>query len=112
MMLNSGKTDKALDKIEKIKVNVKKLEEFIAGFTDGYELTTEKSKADINKAIDNVTKYLSTKRSFNNITISSQFDSKINEFDFDTDQISKLMLNLIVNSAEAINESEIKKIKK
>ncbi len=108
MMLSSGKTDKAADKIEKIKINVKKMEKFIAGFTDDYKIETNKIKANLNNLISNVVLCLSTRDIFTDISIITHLDSQIPEFEIDTDQFSRLLLNFLNNSAEAINESETK----
>ncbi len=108
MMLGSGKIEKAVEKIEKIKENVKKMEKFIAAFTDDYKIETDKQKANLNNLITNVVLYLSTRKQFSGIAIISQLDSLVPEFEFDSDQLSQLLLNFLNNSAEAINDSEAK----
>jgi len=106
MMLGNGKIEKASLKIEKLKENVKKMEKFIAAFTDEYKIETNKEKANLNDLITNVVLYLSTREQLNEISIISQLDPRIPGFDFDSDQLSRLLLNFFNNSAEAINDSE------
>ena len=108
MMLGNGKTEKAVEKIEKLKVNVGKMEKFIAAFTDDYKIETNNQKANLNSLIKNVVLYVSTRKRFAEISIISQLDSKIPEFEFDVDQLSRLLLNFLNNSAEAIGELEKK----
>lgn len=108
LMLNSGKMEKAIEKIEKLKENVKKMETFIAGFTEEYKIVTNKHKADFNKLIANIVSFLSPSDGFVRISIFTELDFCLPEFEFDPDQLSGLLLNLLNNSADAIEESETK----
>ncbi|MFH2050787.1 MAG: ATP-binding protein [bacterium] len=108
LMLNSGKMEKAIEKIEKLKENVKKMEIFIAGFTDEYKIVTNKQKADFNKLISNIVSFLSPSDGFVRISIYTELDLHLPEFEFDIDQLSGLLLNLLNNSADAIEDSETK----
>jgi len=108
LMLNSGKMEKAIEKIEKLKENVKKMETFIASFTEEYKIETDMQKADLNKLISNIVSFLSPSDGFVKISIFTELDSSLPEFEFDMDQLSGLLLNLLNNSADAIEDSETK----
>jgi len=103
-----GNTEKAEATLGKLKANVRKMEKFIAAFTDEYKIETCMQKTDINSLISNVVSYLSTQERFIDITIITRLDSQVPEFEFDIDQLSRLILNFLYNSCDAIGESDTK----
>ena len=65
-------------------------------------------KADINSIISNVVSYLSTQKRFIDINVITRLDPQVPEFEFDIDQLSRLLLNFLYNSCDAIGESDTK----
>jgi two-component system NtrC family sensor kinase len=104
MSLATGQCGKAEAMLEKVRSSIVKMERFTAGLTDYARLESKRQRANLNTVIDDVLAFLSVQSRFKQITIASELDTRLPDFDMDTDQIAQLLMNLLNNAADAIQE--------
>ena len=102
--LGKGEIETAAATLTKLKDNVGKMQRFTAGLMDYGRLETSKARGDLNKVITDVLSFVLVQRRFLGVSIRSELDPALPEFEFDSDQISQLLLNLLNNAADAIRE--------
>lgn len=104
--MRKGNFEKLESTLEKLKVNVKKMERFTAGLTDFTKLNTQKSQADINEVIQDVISFTSVQKRFKGLEIRTDLDPSLPTILLDKDQIAQLLLNFMNNAADAIIEAQ------
>jgi signal transduction histidine kinase len=100
-----GDADKVADTLEKVKVNIGKMERFTAGLMDYAKLDTVKKNGQINTAVNDVLSFIAVQKKFKNIMVHTKLDPDLPGFEMDMDQIAQLLLNLLNNASDAIRES-------
>ena len=100
--LSKGDAEAATSTLTKLRENVEKMKRFTAGLMDYGKLETRKALNDLNKVISDVLSFVMVQKRFAGISVRSELDPGLPEFEFDSDQISQLLLNLLNNSADAI----------
>jgi signal transduction histidine kinase len=108
MALASGESRKADTMLDKIRGNIVNMERFTAGLTDYARLESKTQRADLNSVINDVLPFLSVQSRFKRVTITSELDGELPQFEMDTDQIAQLLMNLLNNAADAIKEADLK----
>ncbi|MFH1314569.1 MAG: ATP-binding protein [Candidatus Eisenbacteria bacterium] len=105
MALADGECVKAETMLDRIRGNIVNMERFTAGLTDYTRLDSKRQRGDLNTVIDDVLCFLSVQSRFKRVTITSELDVELPEFDMDTDQIAQVLMNLLNNAADAIKEA-------
>lgn len=104
--MKKGNLERLESTMEKLKVNVKKMERFTAGLTDFTKLNTQKTQSDINEVIQDVISFTSVQKRFKGLEIMTDLDPHPPTIEMDKDQIAQLLLNFMNNAADAILEAE------
>jgi len=106
--LRKDNQEKAGSTLEKLKSNIAKMKRFTAGLMDYSKLNTCKETADLNEVVRDVLSFVAVQKKFKQITMYTEFDSRIPLFEIDKDQIAQLLLNFLNNAVEAIFEKGFK----
>jgi len=104
MALTRGEMEKVANTLEKVKVNINKMERFTTGLMDYAKLDTKKKVGNLNTVVNDVLSFITVQKKFKNIMITTDLDGNLPEYPIDTDQIAQLLLNLFNNAADAIKE--------
>jgi signal transduction histidine kinase len=104
--LGKGKTDKAIATLTKLKNNVMKMRRFTSGLMDYGKLETRKEVGDLNSVITDVLSFVAVQKRFAGISVKTNLSQDVPAFEFDSDQISQLLLNLLNNAVDAVRESK------
>jgi len=106
LVLSKGDTQRAAVNLEKISGNLDKMERFVKGLLNYGVLKPRKSLTNLNSIVSDVLLFITIQSKFKNISIDVDCHAELPDLELDIDQISQLLLNLINNSADAINETE------
>lgn len=98
-------TDKVAAKVETIVNNIDKMKRFTSGLMDFSGLETKKVLHDISRIIDDVVFFVKPQQKFRNIKMEMVIAPNIPKIEIDIGQIHQVLLNLILNAADAIRES-------
>ncbi len=101
-----GQHDKTLALLDKLKNSALQMKRFVEGMTDSTKLDTVKQKGSLNRVISDVTSFLAVRKKFTDTNITAELDKDLPDFEFDSNQISQLILNLLNNAADACLESQ------
>jgi len=104
MRLSEGDLEKASSTFKQVKEQVAMMTRFTGGLMDYGKLETSKAPGDLNAILSNVLSFVSVQRRFSEISIKTDLHSALPEFEFDSDQISQLLLNLLNNAADSIQQ--------
>ncbi len=99
--------DKIDQKVENIVSHVDKMKRFTSGLMDFSSLDTKKAPGDIISLIDEVIFFAKPQQKFRGIKIETRYSTDNATIDMDSGQIHQVLLNLLMNSADAINEKKI-----
>ena len=102
LRLSSGDVTKATKTLEKVKSHVGKMTRFTAGLMDYGKFNTSKALGNINSCISDVLSFVGVQKKFTGITIKTEFAADLQKFEFDSDQLAQLVLNLMSNAADSI----------
>jgi PAS domain S-box-containing protein len=100
--------EKVAPKVETIVSNIDKMKRFTAGLMDFSSLETKKVRHDVPRLIDDVIFFIRPQQKFRGIKIDLDIAPGIPKAEIDVGQIHQVLLNLLINSADAIQESGIK----
>lgn len=102
--LEKGKEQKALVNSQQIIENISKMKRFTDGLMDFSKLETEIVSYDVRRLVDELVFSLKAQSRFKEIEFSVDFDDDIPEIEIDVGQIQQVLMNLLNNSAEAVDE--------
>lgn len=108
IVLEKGQTEKIPAKVKAILDSIDKMKRFTTGLMDYSALEAERSPQDIASVIDEVVFFIKPLEKFKRITIETVIPHNIPEVSIDVGQINQVMLNILMNAAEAITDSGIK----
>jgi two-component system NtrC family sensor kinase len=106
-VIEKGQNDRIPAKVEAILDGIDKMKRFTMGLMDYSSLDTVKEPHDIASVIDEAIFFVKPLERFKNIIIKTEIQSDIRPVNMDVGQINQVILNLLMNSAEAICESNI-----
>lgn len=103
----NSQMDKVPSKVDAIVTNIEKMKRFTSGLMDFSSLDTKKTPNDISRLIDDVIFFVKPQQKFRNIKIDLDIAPNLPKVEVDAGQIHQVILNLLVNAADAIKEHEI-----
>ncbi len=103
--IENNQLDKVPAKAESIVDGIDRMKRFTAGLMDYSALETKKEKHEVRTVIEDVVFFAKPQKKFCRIEIEIDVPSNVPSFMVDVGQIHQVLLNLLANSAEAINES-------
>jgi PAS domain S-box-containing protein len=103
----NNQMEKVGPKVEAIVSNIDKMKRFTSGLMDFSSLETKKVLQDIPRLIDDVIFFVKPQQKFRGIKIDLDIPPSIPKAEIDVGQIHQVLLNLLLNAADAIKEAEI-----
>jgi signal transduction histidine kinase len=101
--------EKVAPKVDTIVSNIDKMKRFTSGLMDFSSLETKKVKHDVPRLIDDVIFFIKPQQKFRGIGIDLDIATGIPKAEIDVGQIHQVLLNLLINAADAIREAGIEK---
>ena len=108
MNISRQQMDKVEAKVEAIVSNIDKMKRFTSGLMDFSNLETKKVLHDVPKLIDDVLFFVKPQQKFRGIKLDLEITQNIPKVEIDVGQIHQVLLNLLMNAADAIRDSETK----
>ncbi|MEE9554079.1 MAG: ATP-binding protein [candidate division Zixibacteria bacterium] len=108
-VIEKGQTEKIPVKVNAILDGIDKMKRFTTGLMDYSALEVTKSYHNIVSVIDEVVFFVKPLEKFKKITVEANIQQSIPEVSIDVGQINQVILNLLMNAAEAIGDSGIKR---
>ena len=105
LRLSTGDIEKATGTLEKVKNQLGKMTRFTTGLMDYGKLCTSKAPGNLNVCISDVLSFVGVQKKFTGIVIKTELEADLPEFEFDTDQMAQLLLNLLSNAADSIQQA-------
>jgi two-component system, NtrC family, sensor kinase len=99
--------DKVPGKVDAIVSNIDKMKRFTSGLMDFSSLETKKVLHDIPRLIDDVIFFIKPQQKFKNIKIDLEIPPNVPKVEIDVGQIHQVLLNLLMNAADAIQDAGI-----
>jgi len=106
--IESDRLEKVSEKVDAIVAGVERMKRFTRGLMDFTVLETEKSLNALAPIIDDVIFFAKPQLQFKSIRIEADIPSNLPKIMMDPGQIHQVILNLLLNSAEALNSARIK----
>lgn len=107
MAIKHDDGEKASAHLDKLMVNVAKLERYTSGLMDYTKLSISKRLTNLNDVIEDILSFVAVQKKFKSISVVPQLDHNPVQFEMDVDQIAQLLLNLLNNAVDAIKEADI-----
>jgi signal transduction histidine kinase len=104
----NNQMDKVAAKVDAIVSNIDKMKRFTAGLMDFSGLETRKVAHDISRLIDDVIFFVKPQQKFRGIDIKLDVPGELPQVEIDVGQIHQVLLNLLLNAADAIRERDLK----
>ena len=92
--------------MERLKKHSLAMERYTAGLLDYSRFNSEKTEVNLNAIVKDVVSFARVQRRFNGIHLGTGLDKSIPAVRVDADQIAQLLMNLLNNSADAINDAD------
>jgi len=108
-VVEKGQTEKIPAKVNSILDGIDKMKRFTNGLMDYSSLEAVKTLFDISAVIDEVIFFIKPLEKFRRIDINIDVPANLPQVKMDVGQINQVILNLMMNSAEAVAESKIAK---
>lgn len=99
--------EKVAPKVEAIVSNIDKMKRFTSGLMDFSGLETKKVLHDIPRLIDDVIFFIKPQQKFRGMKIDIDIAPGIPKAEIDVGQIHQVLLNLLMNAADAIAEDKV-----
>lgn len=103
--ISNQQFDKVAPKVETIVSNIEKMKRFTSGLMDFSSLETKKVRHDVPRLIDDALFFIKPQQKFRGIKIDVDITPGIPKAEIDVGQIHQVLLNLLMNAADAIQES-------
>jgi PAS domain S-box-containing protein len=100
--------EKVPPKVEAMVSNIDKMKRFTAGLMDFSNLETRKVICDIPRLVDDVVFFVKPQQKFKGIKIELDMASDLPKAEIDVGQVHQVLLNLLMNAADSIKDSETK----
>ncbi|HBC46900.1 MAG TPA: hypothetical protein DCZ43_07635, partial [candidate division Zixibacteria bacterium] len=100
--------EKVPPKVEAMVSNIDKMKRFTAGLMDFSNLETKKVVCDIPRLVDDVVFFIKPQQKFKGIKIELDMAPDLPKTEIDVGQIHQVLLNLLMNAADAIRDNETK----
>ncbi len=107
--LNNKSMDKVTEKVDAIVDSVDRMKRFTLGLMDFSALETQKSYHKLQSVIDDVVFFVKPQHRFKHLGIEINFPDDLPGIMIDSSQIHQVLLNLLINAADAIETAKIKK---
>jgi PAS domain S-box-containing protein len=98
--------EKIPPKVEAMVSNIDKMKRFTAGLMDFSNLETRKVICDIPRLVDDVVFFIKPQQKFKGIKIELDLAQDLPKAEIDVGQIHQVLLNLLMNAADSIRDSE------
>lgn len=106
-IIERGQTEKIPQKVDSILAGIDKMKRFTSGLMDFSALETRKVRHEISSVIDDVVFLVKPLQKFKAINISADIAADIPIVMIDIGQIHQVLLNLLMNAADAIADNGI-----
>ncbi len=106
--IETERFEKVSEKVESIVDSIDRMKRFTTGLMDFSALETNKSLSELAPVIDDVVFFVKPQQRFKNIEIEIEIPPDLPEIMMDSSQIHQVLLNLLINAADAINSRENK----
>ncbi|UCC80069.1 MAG: GHKL domain-containing protein, partial [Candidatus Zixiibacteriota bacterium] len=107
--IESERFEKVSEKVESIVNSIDRMKRFTAGLMDFSALETNKSLSELAPVIDDVVFFVKPQQRFKNIDIEIDMPPDLPGIMMDPGQIHQVLLNLLINAADAINSRKAEK---
>jgi PAS domain S-box-containing protein len=98
--------EKVAPKVEAMVSNIDKMKRFTAGLMDFSNLETRKVICDMPRLVDDVVFFVKPQQKFKGIKIELDMAPDLPKAEIDVGQIHQVLLNLLMNSADSIKDSD------
>jgi two-component system, NtrC family, sensor kinase len=98
--------EKVPPKVDAMVNNIEKMKRFTAGLMDFSNLETKKVVCDIPRLIDDVVFFVKPQQKFRGIRIELDLSPNLPKVEIDVGQVHQVLLNLLLNAADSIKDSE------
>ena len=106
-VIEKGQTEKIPSKVDSILDGIDKMKRFTAGLMDYSGLEAVKTPQDISTVIDEAIFFIKPLEKFKRVEIRTDIPQNIPAVNMDIGQINQVILNLLMNAAEAIEDGNI-----
>lgn len=107
--IEAEKFEKVSEKVDAIVSSVDRMKRFTAGLMDFSALETNRSLSQLAPVIDDVIFFVKPQQRFKNIDIEIEMPPDLPAIMMDAGQIHQVLLNLLINAADAISSRETEK---
>ncbi|MBU1099474.1 MAG: HAMP domain-containing protein [Bacteroidetes bacterium] len=106
LLKRAGDNKELKEDLEVIVRETKRSREIVKGLLDfARQSTPKKGKSNINDIIDNAISVVTNQLKISHINLEKKLDPSLPDITLDANQIQQVIINLIVNSIDAINQS-------
>ncbi|MEA1980552.1 MAG: PAS domain S-box protein, partial [candidate division Zixibacteria bacterium] len=110
LFMKKGQDEKIVSKLELMRKTVDNIARFANGLMDPNQDEAVFEEADINQLIENVLAFLKPQNRFDGVQINTDLSTDLPLVEFDISQLQQLIINLVYNSAEAMQQIEEEKV--
>ncbi|RKX19478.1 MAG: hypothetical protein DRP35_07650 [Candidatus Zixiibacteriota bacterium] len=110
LFMKKGQNEKIVSKLELMRKTVDNIARFANGLMDPNQDEAVFEEADINQLIENVLAFLKPQNRFDGVQINTDLSTDLPLVEFDISQLQQLIINLVYNSAEAMQQIEKEKV--
>ncbi|MCK4500401.1 PAS domain S-box protein, partial [Candidatus Babeliales bacterium] len=110
LFMKKGQDEKIISKLELMRKTVDNIARFANGLMDPNQDEAVFEEADINQLLENVLAFLKPQNRFDGIKINTDLSTDLPLVEFDISQLQQLIINLVYNSAEAMQQAEGEKV--
>ncbi|MBU8933740.1 MAG: hypothetical protein KOO62_07000 [candidate division Zixibacteria bacterium] len=106
LVLKKGNTEKAFTLMDRIKTNVRKIEQFNADLIASTRADAQECPTDLNQLVAEVIAFASGLSLFARVAVTTELDNALPEITMKPDQVAQLLLHFLDNAADAITEAD------
>ncbi len=106
--LEKKNLEKVTEKVDAIVESIDRMKRFTTGLMDFSALETKKSSHELHPVIDDVVFFVKPQQRFRNIGIETDLPENLPDIMIDSSQIHQVLLNLLINAADAIGGANMK----
>jgi len=106
--IRSGALNRAIEKADLIYENVARMERFTKRLMDFTGVHVQKMPCDLNAIVQETFQFLKPQNRYDRIAFATELEENLPRIQADPNQIQQVLLNLFSNSADAMQEGEIR----
>lgn len=106
--IRGGALDEAIQKADLIHENAARMERFTKGLMNFTDISVQKMPCDLNAIVQETIRFLKPQNRYDRIAFATELAENLPRVHADPNQIHQVLLNLFNNSADAMEEGEIR----